>query len=175
MPFAVTHVLIPIILVDLARDHLFKEHKRMLPNKYILLAGIAGLLPDIDILIGWFLYFLYGMDVTIIHKLFTHTFIPPLILLVAGVFAYKRIEKRHYWKILTMVGTGLFVHVFLDMIIVGDLNPVYPFYPLIKASFGIGIFPRNLDASIILASIDAILLLLWLIHEEMTHKISNFL
>lgn len=174
MPFAVTHVLIPIILVDLVRDHLFKKHRRILPNKYLLLAGIAGLLPDIDILIGWFLYFLNGTEVGIIHKLFTHTFVPSLILFVMGIFVYKKSKKRHYWKIFTMVGIGLFTHVFLDMFM-GDVLPIYPLFPFINTPIMLGILPKTVDASVTLASIDAIILILWLIHEEIEHKISNFL
>lgn len=174
MPFAVTHVLIPIILVDLIRDHLFKKHRRMLPNKYIFLAGMAGLLPDIDILVGWFLHLLYGLNVEIIHRLFTHTFVPSLILFSIGLFAYKKSKKRHYWKIFTMVGTGLFIHVFLDMFM-GDVLPIYPLFPFISTPVMLGILPKTVDVSVTLASIDAILLILWLIHEEIEHKISNFL
>lgn len=109
-----------MILVDLVRDHLFKEKRRLLHNNYIFLAGIGGILPDIDMFIGWILFFLYGMDVTIIHRLFTHTFVFPLILLALGVFAYKKVQRRHYWKILVMLGVGIFLHVFLDMVVLGD-------------------------------------------------------
>lgn len=176
MPFAVTHILIPMILVDLVRDHLFKEKRRLLHNNYVFLAGIGGILPDIDIFIGWILFFLTGAGVTDIHRLYTHTFVFPLILIALGVFAYKRIEKRHYWKILTMLGIGIFLHVLLDMVVLGDRGPVYPLYPFSdNPFFGWSIFPQTVEGATILASIDAILLILWLIHEERTHKISDFL
>lgn len=48
MPFAVTHVLVPIILVDFIRDHVLKKPK-LLPNRYVFLAGVAGLVLDTDL------------------------------------------------------------------------------------------------------------------------------
>jgi hypothetical protein len=41
MPFAVTHVLLTIILVDLFRDYVAK-HKKYFTLHTILIAGIAG-------------------------------------------------------------------------------------------------------------------------------------
>lgn len=57
MPLAVTHVLLTIILVDLFRDYIMKNHKKYLTLHTIMIAGIAGLLPDIDIPLFWLLNF----------------------------------------------------------------------------------------------------------------------
>jgi len=54
MPQAVVHVLFVIIVLDLFRDHFLKD-KRELPLHYIFIGGIAGLLPDIDVLLFWIL------------------------------------------------------------------------------------------------------------------------
>ena len=48
MPLAVTHILVPIILMDLLRDHILKRNK-IITNKNVLLAGLGGLFPDIDL------------------------------------------------------------------------------------------------------------------------------
>jgi len=58
MPTAVTHVILTIILLDLFRDYLMKNHKRYLTLHTLFIGGVAGLLPDIDILLGWSLAFL---------------------------------------------------------------------------------------------------------------------
>jgi membrane-bound metal-dependent hydrolase YbcI (DUF457 family) len=167
MPFAVTHVLIPIILVDLVRDHLFKEHRRMLPNKYILLAGIAGLFPDIDILLRGFIGSL---------SFITHSFVLPFAFLLLSLIAYKKIEKRKYYKIFAMITIGLTLHILLDIIAHENLGTNIMFlYPLSSKTLGLGFFPFTQFGYIGMAFLDAILLVLWLIHEEIEHKISNFL
>tara|TARA_Y100000310_G_scaffold345426_1_gene464826 strand:+ start:6318 stop:6482 length:165 start_codon:yes stop_codon:yes gene_type:complete len=48
MPQAVTHILIPILLVSLLRD-LFVKRGKKFSSHYILIAGLGGVLPDIDI------------------------------------------------------------------------------------------------------------------------------
>tara|TARA_Y100000034_G_scaffold125404_1_gene174896 strand:- start:851 stop:994 length:144 start_codon:yes stop_codon:yes gene_type:complete len=46
MPYAVTHVLVAIIVAELLRDYWKKFNLH-----YVLIAGIGGLLPDIDIIV----------------------------------------------------------------------------------------------------------------------------
>ncbi len=48
MPFAVTHVLLTIILVGLYRDYVTK-HQKYFTLHTVFIAGFSGLLPDIDI------------------------------------------------------------------------------------------------------------------------------
>lgn len=48
MPLAVTHVLLTIIAVDLFRDY-FLKNKRYFTIHTVFIAGIAGLLPDMDL------------------------------------------------------------------------------------------------------------------------------
>ena len=72
MPLAVTHVLLTIILVDLFRDY-FTKHKKYFTLHTIFIAGVAGLLPDIDIPINWLLNSLgYSFDI-LKHGVITHT------------------------------------------------------------------------------------------------------
>ena len=56
MPFAVTHVISSIILVDLYRDYVAK-HKKYFTLHTVFIAGLAGLLPDIDLPLNWLLNF----------------------------------------------------------------------------------------------------------------------
>ena len=53
MPQAVVHVLFAIIALDLVRDYLIKDKKKF-PLHYVFIGGVAGLLPDIDIPVFWF-------------------------------------------------------------------------------------------------------------------------
>ncbi|MBI3412746.1 MAG: metal-dependent hydrolase [Candidatus Aenigmarchaeota archaeon] len=61
----------------------------------VLIAGIAGLLPDIDIPINWILGRLYGESVPLIfsHGGITHTPFFGLIFLIPAIFLWKR--KKH--------------------------------------------------------------------------------
>ncbi|MCK4715045.1 MAG: hypothetical protein KAT35_05680, partial [Candidatus Aenigmarchaeota archaeon] len=67
---------------------------------------------------------------------------------------------------------GYFIHVMLDFLIVGV---VYPFYPLSTLSIGLNLVSYSGVGGSFLAGLDAILLVLWLIHEEMKHKISVYI
>ena len=164
MPFAVTHVLIPIIFVDLIRDHLFKKKKRLLPNKYVLLAGIAGLLPDIDVPIS---YFAFGN--LEFHRTLTHTIWFPIAFFSLFVLFYF-LEKKDLYKTFLMLFIGFSFHIILDFYIFGTVSL---FFPLNEEIYGLNIFPIS-QMYLVYSAVDAILLLLWLIHEEFEHKISSF-
>ena len=47
MPFAATHVLLTIIVIDPYRDYICKN-KSLFSLHTVLIGGIAGLLPDIE-------------------------------------------------------------------------------------------------------------------------------
>ena len=59
MPYAVTHILIALIVADVIRDYVVKNKKKFTLH-YVLIAGIAGLLPDADTIIYLVLNMLYG-------------------------------------------------------------------------------------------------------------------
>jgi len=121
MPYAVTHALIPIILVDTVRDHVFKMKRSFLPNRYVLLAGIAGMLPDLDLL-----FFL-------------------------------------------MLFVGFSLHILMDAVLLGS---VVPLFPLDSTEIGFNILaPIEALGPAVFPAIDAILLFVWLIHEELEDNI----
>ena len=55
MAYAVTHMLIAMFAVELFRKFIIKYNKKF-PRYYILIAAIAGLIPDLDIAAYYGLY-----------------------------------------------------------------------------------------------------------------------
>ena len=56
MPYAVAHVILTIVIADIYRDYFAKKR---FPMVYVLIAGIAGLIPDADILVSWIFNFVF--------------------------------------------------------------------------------------------------------------------
>jgi len=95
MPFAVTHVLVAIIVADVIRDYTVKNSRKF-PLHYVLIAGIAGLLPDIDVPIWWILNN-FGYTLAEVHRTFSHTLFIPLIFLALALFT-KGIKNKFLGK-----------------------------------------------------------------------------
>lgn len=186
MPYAVTHVLVAIIIAELIRDYLVKD-KRKFPLHYVLFAGVAGMLPDLDVLF----VLLAGYPVTKtfegatnLHPSFTHSILwIPIVLALAFLLSWlekkgkmKSIERslsRHRLSIsgiLFIIALGLTVHLALDVTLTGYLRLGFFTKPI-----GLNLIPFSQLGSMIIGSIDAALIILWLIHEELRHKISKFL
>lgn len=166
MPLAVTHVLVPIVLVDMVRDHLFGAQRKKLPNKFVLLAGIAGLLPDVDFPLSMIFFGNLSM-----HRAFTHTFLLPLAFLLAFIVSYFKIKKRVYWKVWLMLCIGTSIHIALDVTLSGSAPLLFP---LTSKMYGLNLLPTK-SVPLVYSSVDALLLLGWLLHEEFEHKNPDFL
>lgn len=169
MPFAVTHVLFAIILVDIYRDYIAKN-KKYFTLHTVLIAGIAGLLPDIDIPLNWFLNF-FGLSIT--HGTLTHTPIFGLIFLIPGFILWRKKNQKEamYFFVICF---GILVHILLDYLLTTDPSRgIMFFYPLSNASYALNLL-KNFSP-VLFAGIDAIILLAWLWHEEVKHKISDFI
>lgn len=179
MPFAVAHFLIPVIIVDLVRDHLLKVRK-VLPNKYVFISGLSGALVDTDMLLFYIFKNSLNVRSLVGHRIFFHNIWVPLFFLFWFIMFYYYLKKRNLAKIFLMIFIGTSIHLLLDATIANEIAPFYPFSDIqiglnlipVTPDLGWDIALRNLD---ILASIDAILLILWLIHEEKEHNISDFL
>jgi len=167
MPQAVVHVLFTIIVLDLFRDHVLKDKKK-LPLHYVFIGGIAGLLPDIDVLLFWALSLL-GFDVPFFHRVFTHTF--PFILLFLFLSLIYFDLNRKISKLFGIMTFGVAFHILLDFVFTGAIAPFYPFS---YASYGLNLIGR-LNLPLAIEGLEAIVLILWLWHEEKTHKISDFI
>ncbi len=173
MPLAVTHVLLTIIAIDLYRDYVMKKHSRYLTLHTVMIGGIAGLLPDIDIPLGWLLMKL-GLTQTLLHGGITHTAFFGLIFLLPAIYFHRK-KSLKLATIFYVVTFGILFHNLLDFLLGGGRSEgimwlwplsAYPAKLHILNAFGLYAMPEALDA---------IILLLWLWHEEVKHKIRDFI
>ncbi len=173
MPLAVTHVLLTIILVDLYRDYITR-HKKYFTLHTVFLAGLGGLLPDLDVPLNWMLsYFGYSSEV-LMHGGITHTLFFGLIFLIPAIILLWR-KKHKASMYFFVISFGIFLHVFLDYVLGGGAHEgIMFFWPLSAVGYKIHLL-NKFGLSNLPAAIDAIILLLWLYHEEIKHKIKDFI
>ena len=179
MPQAVTHVLIPIILLSLFRHIYQKRTNKKFPLQYVLIGGIAGVIPDIDIPFFWIMSN-FGYSFEQIHRTFLHTIFIPIIFIALALISKYTIKKRigrnklSITIILLLCAIGSIIHLVLDATLAGDITP---FYPLSNMQIGTG-FPFNIlseqMAIFFLATLDGVLFILWILYLELKHKISDF-
>ncbi len=184
MPQAVTHILIPILLISLFRDfYLRKRDKKHFPLHYVLIAGLGGVLPDIDIPISFLLNIL-GFESWNIHKTFTHSIFFPLLFFILFL-AFRPVHKkarvcnltRHNLKLSTIfliLSFGILTHLLLDSIFGETALFFYPFSALNLSINLVGYLPAGLQGYFT-ATLDGVLLVIWLIYLELKHKISDFI
>jgi len=178
MPQAITHFLIPVILLELYREF-FIRNKKSFPIHYVFIGGLAGLIPDIDIAVYYFLSF-FGFTIQEVHRTFSHNLFVPLAFVLLGLFFLKFKNKElggHHLKlknIFFVIAFGIFIHLLIDAIISGM---IMPFYPLSNLTIGLNLvnFLPSPWHSTILPTLDAVLLILWMIYLEIKHKISEFI
>lgn len=174
MPYAVAHVILTVVIADIYRDYI---SRKKFPMIYVLAAGIAGLMPDLDLPASWLFNFFFGTNYSF-HRIYTHSLLYSIIFfLIAMVFLAVRKENYSVlkWSIhrnmLAMLffalSFGWFMHIALDCALAADgyLNLV-PSIPLKFCPH-----PFSNDA---LLGIDAIILVLWLIHEQYRHDIRDY-
>jgi len=177
MPQAVTHILVALIVASFIYAKV--KDKNKFPLKYVLIAGIAGILPDLDVALYGILYW-FGYSLETIHRTFLHSiWIPLLFLVLALVISRKaRIrvdDKLLRWKyILLMIFLGVSLHLVLDATLCGQIMPFAPFSNYQIGFDLVSYLPSPLN-SIVIPSLDAALLILWLIYLEKKHKISRFI
>ena len=163
MALAVTHVILTIVILDFFRHYVFRKKK--FPRYLLVIGGIAGLLPDIDIPLSW-LYNLFTSSSTDLHGVFTHSLIFPLIFLVAAAILHY--QKNMKWaKIYYVIAFGLFSHLVLDCLFGGYKTFFWPF----NLNYN---FCSDWGLTHYRTSIDAIILIVWLLHEEIHNKINDY-
>ena len=175
MPLAVTHTLIPLVLADIYRDHFAKKKFNL---HYVFIVGLAGLLPDIDVVAFWIMKIFKEVNIIDVHRTFTHSLFFPLLFLVFFLvtskvkikFLNKNKLKLNY--VFLAVAFGTFMHLALDGFLSGGLKP---FYPVSDYLFDYALITMDKFGNMFFAGLDAILLVLWLIHEELNHKISDYI
>jgi hypothetical protein len=174
---ATTHVILPLVIADLIRDYFLKhKHRRLIPRKYIFFVGVGGILPDIDIALGYLLR-LFSVEVPqwLHHGRITHSIFIPIILFAISAFLWKdskfskgkyKKQIHHWFLITTLVTIGIVSHLLLDGL-AGDTTPYYPISQ--AAAFGAQRFTHYM-----MVELDAVILLAWLFHEEWRHNIKKF-
>lgn len=178
MPNAVTHFLIPVILLELFR-YFFVKDKKTFPIHYVFFGGIAGLIPDLDIAIFYVLSF-FGFAYQEVHRTFLHTlFIPSIFLFSSALLCKFKSAKlgKHHLKlknILLVIAFGIFTHLLLDATIGGTIMPLYPLFNFTIGLNLVKLFPLMWQNTII-SVLDAGLLILWMVSLEVRHKISEFI
>ena len=178
MPQAVTHFVIPLILLGLFQDFIVKK-KKSFPIHYVFIGGLAGLLPDFDIAIYYILSF-FGFNISEVHRTFSHNIFFVLLFVILGFIFWNVKNKgigKHHLKlrnIFFVIAFGVFIHLFLDATISGAIMPFYPFSNFAIGLNLISIFPLPWQNTII-PTLDAVLLILWMIYLEVKHKISDFI
>lgn len=164
MALAVTHVIGVIILLDLVRHYVFGLKK--FPRYLLVIGGIAGLAPDLDIPFTWIYNLFFGGES--LHGLFTHSLAFSVIFLaIAGILHYKGNMK--WAKIFYVIAAGWTMHIALDCLYGGAEYKQY-LWP-----FGTLGFCPEWGISSYAAAIDAIILTLWLVHEEVHKKIRDYI
>lgn len=179
MPQAVTHVLIPIILLSIFRHIYHKKTNKKFPLQYVLIGGLAGVIPDLDIPIFWIMHY-FGYSLDEVHRTFTHTIFVPLLFLVLALLS-KPIKKKVGRNrlsipiIFILLAFGSIMHLILDATLAGYIMPLYPL-SLIKVGtgFSFSVFPDHI-AMLLLATLDGVLFILWILYLEIKHKISDFI
>ena len=85
MPHAVTHVVVVIVLLELFR-HYFVRNKETFPLHYIIIGGIAGLIPDLDIAVYYILSY-FGYTISEVHRTFSHNLFVPAFFVILIAFS----------------------------------------------------------------------------------------
>ncbi|MCX6748726.1 MAG: metal-dependent hydrolase [Candidatus Pacearchaeota archaeon] len=176
MSNAVFHIIFAIFIAEIIREFI---RRKKFPIMYVFIAGLAGILPDLDVVAFWILYF-FGFTIEQVHRTFTHTLFLPMIFLIFAGISWKFKNKslgRHHLKLHTiflMIALGSFIHLILDAIIVGNIMPFYPFFKLTVGLNLVTYLPYALQ-QIALPCSDAGIFILWLVWLEYKHKISDFI
>lgn len=159
MALAVTHVLLVILILDFFRHYVFGL--RNFPRYLLVVGGIAGLLPDIDIPLGWII----GEN---IHGEFTHSIFIVFMLLLIGIIShYQKEVARAKW--FYVIAAGWFIHIILDCAFNSYSTFLWPLVINTKQ-----LCPAPILGNHYGAAIDAVILVVWLVHEEVHKKIKDY-
>ncbi|MBI2573603.1 metal-dependent hydrolase [Candidatus Woesearchaeota archaeon] len=165
MAYAVTHILVPLIVLSILQHYFFGVKK--FPSWVVLIGGLAGLAPDADIVLSWIVEGITGSQVDF-HGSFSHSFIWPLVFAVLGLVFYY-LKKQRWMQVACVVSFGWLSHILIDIFFKpAELKAwAWPFGMHVVTTGGWDLYPHAPD-------IDAILLVLWLLHEQFKHKIREW-
>ncbi len=162
MGLAVTHIIGAIIVLDIFRHYVFG--KKNFPRYLLIIGGIAGLAPDLDIPLGWFYNWITG-NIGSLHREFTHSILFSLLFIAVAV-GFQFYGNKKWSKIWYVIAAGWFMHVLIDCAFGGFLPFLWPITSVTSCP-SLGLAPY-------MSHVDAILLVLWLVHEEVHKKIKDY-
>jgi membrane-bound metal-dependent hydrolase YbcI (DUF457 family) len=152
MAYATTHIIFSMLGIFLFAKY-FREFKKFLPKYYYLIAAIGGLIPDLDIVAYYILYF-FGYSFEEVHRTFMHSIFIPLGLFLIGLIVYfTHGRKGKYLKV-----SGVFFIFTIGCII--HLNLLY-------------LTPETLRW-LVAPIIDGIVLLVWVFWMNVVKKKEDF-
>lgn len=164
MALAVTHVILTILVLDLFRHYLFG--KKVFPRYLLVLGGVAGLAPDMDIPFTWIYNGMTGAGADF-HGTITHSLIFPCLFLTTAIILH--LQKEMKWaKIAYVISAGWFTHLLLDCLFGGYKSFFWPFFTVCQFCPQWGIDNYAIG-------IDAIILVVWLVHEELHKEIKDYI
>jgi membrane-bound metal-dependent hydrolase YbcI (DUF457 family) len=182
MPQVVFHIVFAMLVAEFIREYIVKNKKKF-PIHYVFIAGIAGILPDLDIAAFYILYF-FGFTISEVHRTFTHTLFIPLFFILLAFVSWmfnsrdhaREIGKRHmtFHNIFLMIALGWLTHLVLDAVIAGVVRPFYPFWDFAVGLNFLNYLPEALRG-LFIPSLDAAIFILWLCWMEYRHKLSRVL
>lgn len=161
MPYAVTHIVITIVIASLLWHYFLKRKGKLY---YVLVAGVFSILPDIDYIIYYIFNPLTGIAMNSIHRLYSHSFIWIFLILFFSLFFHKKLF--FYFAAL-----GFSLHLVLDGSLVGG---IYPLYPFINYKLGLNLLSGTYGNAILMG-LDAVILIGWLYHEYKHREIKDFI
>ncbi|MBW2964062.1 metal-dependent hydrolase [Candidatus Woesearchaeota archaeon] len=156
----VTHILVPMLIVEAYRRYFAKKR---FSKWYVFIAGLLGGAPDFDLFIS---LFANGWTDTTMHRTFTHTLLIPIALLLSAgaiiLLRRKKLLRSKGWNtarmLLIMAAIGFASHTFLD----GIEGFTQWFFPL---SISIHL-PNLLGHRFVLEIVDGALLFIWILFDE---------
>ncbi|MFH1439011.1 MAG: metal-dependent hydrolase [Candidatus Woesearchaeota archaeon] len=163
MALAVTHVIGAIVILDIIRHYFFS--KKTFPRYLLIIGGIVALAPDLDIPLAWIINLISSSKIYI-HGTFTHSFMWVFLFVGIGLI-FHHYKNMRWAKIFYVIAAGWFIHLGFDWIF-GDYKTL--FWPFATPEFIFPVFKLS-DYS---TRIDAVILILWLVHEELHHKIKDY-
>lgn len=168
MPNAATHVIVAMVSAGIIRDFILKKR---FSSVYILIAGIAGLIPDLDIILYWILNLITPVPLTLVHRWFFHSLFVPLIFLAIAL-AYNNLKNKKAMLVFLMLALGTMAHLILDYMLAGYIRP---FSPISAVQYGLNLIPNTELGGTITLGLDAILLCLWLMWEYWQRNIKEYI
>jgi len=168
MAFAVTHILSTILLLDVFRNK-FSKHRKKIPLSYIYIAGFFSIVPDLDFVLYWIILKITG--ISILHRVYSHTIIVPMIILVFASFMFN-IKKR--WGRLTILCAFAYLtHIVWDYLV--GWPPFAYLWPFSLKNYTFPLLPTVFKTWFWWAVLDTVFLVIWLFWEFKNKRIKDFI